>query len=343
MILVTGGTGLVGSHLLYELVKQGSMVRALKRPDSDISRVKTTFSWYDSNYGSLFGNIEWIDGDLLDVHSLTAALDGVSHIYHCAGLVSFKKSDYQKLIQTNQRGTENIVNVSLQKGNIRFCHLSSIAALGGTKASETITEGSFWKTSRNNSVYSVSKYGAEREVWRASEEGLEMFILNPSVIIGPGNWNNGSSQIFMTVNKGVPFYTEGVTGYVDVRDVTKIMVKLMESAITGERFVVSSDNLSYKQLSSMIASALGKKPPSVRLYHWMAGVAWRLDYLLSLLGKSSTFTRHLARTAYHRYYYDSSKIRKLLDYKFLPIEESVAHTAKVFLSEQKNDLKNQPL
>lgn len=343
MILVTGGTGLVGSHLLYELVKQGSMVRALKRPDSDISRVKKTFSWYDGNYRSLFGNIEWVDGDILDIHSLAEALDGVDQVYHCSGLVSFRKSDYKQLILTNQVGTANIANACLQKGNVRFCHVSSVSALGRSKQGETITGSSYWKTSRSNSAYSVSKYGAEREVWRASEEGLEMFVVNPSVIIGPGNWNNGSSQIFMTVNKGVPFYTDGVTGYVDVRDVTKIMVKLMESAITGERFVVSSENLSYKQLFLMIASALGKKPPSVRLYRWMAGVAWRLDYLLSLLGKSSTFTRQLARTAYHRFYYDSSKIRKLLDYKFIPIEESVAHTAEVFLREQKNDLKDQPL
>lgn len=326
---------MIGAHLLFELVKREVSVRAMLRRGSDISKVKRAFSWYADDWESLFQKVEWVNGDLLDFNSLVDALDDVTHVFHCAGLVSFKKSDYHQLILTNQLGTANLVNACLEKGNIRFGHVSSVSALGRTKSGETINESSFWKTSRNNSTYSISKYGAEREVWRAAEEGLEMFVVSPSVVVGAGEWENGSSQLFSTIYKGVPVYTSGITGYVDVRDVARIMILLMDSKITGERYVISSEDVSYQKMIGMIANSLRKKPPRIQLYPWMAEIAWRLDHLMSLLGKSPKFTREIARSAFNRFYFDNSKIRKLLDYQFITIEESVADTAKIFLSEQK--------
>lgn len=333
MILVTGGTGLIGAHLLYDLVKQGKSLRALVRAGSNIEKVKRTFSWYDQNEEALFSKIEWAQGDVLDPFSIENALENVTQVYHCAGLVSFNKQDRKRLILINQQGTATLVNACLEKGNIRFCHVSSVSALGRTKSGETIHEQSFWKTSRNNSVYSISKYGAEREVWRAAEEGLNMFIVSPSVVIGPGDWNNGSSRLFNTIYKGIPVYSGGITGYVDVRDVVKIMIRLMDSEVSGERYVVSAEDISYRQLFHSIALILKKKPPSLRLFPWMAELAWRADSVFSMFGKPQTITKEIARSAFNRYYYDSSKIKKLLDYKFIPIEKSIVDTAGIFLNE----------
>jgi dihydroflavonol-4-reductase len=331
--MVTGGTGLIGAHLLYELVKQGKAVRALVRTGSDTEKVRRTFSWYDQDVEALFSTIEWVRGDVLDPLSIKNALENVTQVYHCAGLVSFKEQDHKNLILTNQQGTANLVNVCLEQGNIRFCHMSSVSALGRTKSGETVNEQSFWKTSRNNSVYSISKYGAEREVWRAAEEGLEMFVVSPSIVIGPGDWNNGSAQLFNTIYKGLKVYTGGITGYVDVRDVAKIMIRLMDSDVAGERYVVSAEDISYQQIFTKIATTFGKKPPGLPVYPWMTELAWRADRLLSIFGKPQTFTKEIARSAFNRYYYDSSKIKKLLDYKFIPIEKSIADTAKIFLNE----------
>jgi dihydroflavonol-4-reductase len=333
MILVTGATGLVGAHLLYELTRQGKKVRALIRNDAAKAKVKNTFAWYSAGE-TLFDKIHWIEGDVLDIYSLDAALDGVDRVFHCAGMVSFKKSDRQQLLLVNQQGTANLVNACNEKGDIRFCHVSSVSALGRSKAGETITENSIWKSSKINSTYAVSKYGAEREVWRAAEEGLEMFIVNPSIIIGPGDWDNGSLKLFSTVNDGIVFYSNGITGYVDVRDVVNIMVQLMDSHTRDERFIVSAEDISYKRMLGMIAVALGKKPPHVKLRPWMAGLAWRIELLLSIFGKTPVISKEVARSAFNRFYYDSSKVKQLLSYRYIPIEESILHTSRIFLSDQ---------
>jgi dihydroflavonol-4-reductase len=333
MILVTGATGLVGAHLLYELTRRGEKVRALIRNDAAKAKVKKTFAWYSAGE-TLFENIHWFEGDVLDIYSLDAALDGVGRVFHCAGMVSFKKSDRQQLLLVNQQGTANLVNACNEKGNIRFCHVSSVSALGRTKAGETITEKSIWKSSKINSTYAVSKYGAEREVWRAAEEGLEMFIVNPSIIIGPGVWGNGSLKLFNTVNNGIVFYSDGITGYVDVRDVVNIMIQLMDSNTRDERFIVSAEDISYKRMLGMIAVALRKKPPHIKLRPWMAELAWRIELLLSIFGKTPVISKEVARSAFNRFYYDSTKVKQLLSYRYIPIEESILHTSRLFLSDQ---------
>lgn len=333
MILVTGATGLVGSHLLFDLLQAGLKVRSLRRTQASIEKVKKTFSWYTDDPLTLLEKIEWVDGDLLDNFSLDDALEGVTKVYHCAGMVSFSKRDRHQLMLVNQQGTANLVNTCLHKGDVRFCHVSSVSALGRSKQGETITEDSFWKTSRTNSIYALSKYSAEREVWRAAEEGLNMVIVNPSVIIGPGDWQSGSTRLFSSVYKGVPFYSEGITGYVDVRDVVKIMTRLMNSEVKDERFIISAEDIAYRRMLGMIAIALGKKPPPIRLRKWMAEVAWRIDSLLSVFGKNQTITKEVARSAFNRFYYDSSKVKQQLNIRYFPIEESILHTARIFLDE----------
>ncbi|NCC72287.1 MAG: NAD-dependent epimerase/dehydratase family protein [Sphingobacteriia bacterium] len=335
MIFVTGGTGLLGAHLLFELVQQHERVRALKRSTSNLNQVRKTFSWYSSDAEALFSKIEWVEGDLLDWPSIVSALEGVEKVFHCAGMVSFRKKDSQQLIFNNQQGTANLVNACQDKGNVRFCHVSSVSALGRAKQNETLSEKSLWKPSGANSAYAISKYGAEREVWRANAEGLDMFIVNPSVIIGPGDWLSGSSQLFTTVYQGMPFYTGGITGYIDVRDVARIMIQLMKTNISGERFILSAEDLAFRQVLTLIAIAFNKKPPGIKLFKWMAEIGWRLDFVISLLGQPHKFTRQIARSAFNVHYYNNAKISKLLNYSFIPIEESIKQTASVFLKEEK--------
>jgi len=204
MILVTGGTGLVGSHLLLKLIKQGNVVRALMHNEKSIEKVKKTFSWYESNPADLLDKIEWVSGNILDIYTLENALPGVEQIFHCAAKVSFDKSDRSSLLTVNQKGTANLVNAALEARVKKICHVSSVSALGKTQQGETITENHFWKTSRQNSIYAISKYAAEREIWRGHEEGLKAVVINPSIIIGPGDWKSGSTRLFSTIWKGSP-------------------------------------------------------------------------------------------------------------------------------------------
>lgn len=341
MILVTGGTGLVGSHLLLQLVKQGKAVRALRRHGNSVEKVGKAFSWYDPEAENLLRQIEWVEGDVLDLRSLENALDGVQWIYHCAGKVSFDRRDSHSLLQVNQSGTANLVNAALDAGVHKICHLSSVSALGKTQQGETITENHFWKTSRQNSIYAISKYAAEREIWRGHEEGLESVILNPSIIIGPGDWKSGSTRLFSTIWNGVPAYTNGIGGYVDVRDVATIMIRLMESDLSGQRYIISSENWSFEDIISHIAKALHKKPPKLRLYPWMGELGWIAEHALRILGRTPTLTKEIARSAFHQFYYDNTKIKTALNFEFIPIQKAILDTAKIFLDDhqqKKNDI-----
>ena len=340
MILVTGATGLVGSHLLLALSRNGKKVRALSRRSDDVARVRKIFGWYEAKPDQLLQNIEWIRGDVLDVDSLRQAMQQVEVIYHCAGKVSFDSFDKHALLHVNQQGTANVVNMALENGVKKICHVSSVSALGKSKQDETIDEQHYWKASRKNSIYAISKYAGEREVWRGHEEGLPAVILNPSIIIGPAEWENGSARLFSTIYKGVPAYTNGIGGYVDVRDVAEIMIRLMESDIAGERFVISSENCSFEHIITEIAKVLNKKPPKLRLYPWMGETGWIAEHILRIFGRTPTLTKEIARSAFHRFYYDNSKIVQALGYKFIPVDEAIAHTGSIFMKEHPQKLKS---
>ena len=227
MVFVTGGTGMVGAHLLYDLVSNGEKVRALKRPGSSIRRAEKIFSYYSSEYQLLLQNIEWVDGDILDKDGLGELLAGVDQIYHCAAIVSFDSRDREIMIHNNVEGTANLVDMAVSLHIPRFCHVSSVSAIGSPPEGIEANEDHPWRNNMDHSAYGESKYLSEMEVWRAIFLGLNAVIVNPSVIIGPGDWKSGSSLLFSTVWKGLKFYTKGGTGFVDVRDVTKVMRLLM--------------------------------------------------------------------------------------------------------------------
>ncbi len=337
MILVTGGTGLLGSHLLLELTRGGGKVRAIKRSQSDLGLVNRIFTAYGSNDLALLKSIEWVDADLLDYYSLAEALQGISEVYHCAAIVSFHPTDKEQMLKINIEGTSNLVNACLESGVKKFCHASSIAALGRSENSNNIDESVTWKSSKRNSAYSLSKYGAEREVWRGIAEGLNAVIVNPSVILGPGRWHTGSSELFSLVWKGLSFYTKGINGYVDVRDVARAMTTVMHKELFGERFVVSAENLSYAQLFAEIATNLGKKPPSIQVRPWMGKLAWRLFAVKGFFtSKKPAITRETARSANNTHFYSSRKLQEATGFEFISIKQSISEISALFLREKRN-------
>jgi dihydroflavonol-4-reductase len=332
MILLTGGTGLVGSHLLYELTMDGKRVRALKRKGSRIDIVEKIFEWYNpEKCQDQFNLIEWVDGDLSDIFSLREALKGVNHVYHCAAVVSFVPSERPKMLKINIDGTANLVNACLMENVEKFCHCSSIAAVGRPDKGTWVDESLIWKTSRKNSYYSISKFGAEREVWRGSEEGLKVVIVNPSVIIGPGDPYRSSARLFTTVKDGLRFYSSGSTGFVDARDVAKAMKQLTENETHDERYILNSENISYKELFEIFAHHAKVKPPFFRAGRTLSEIAWRLEKLRSLVtGSNPLITRETARSANSRYQFSNEKIISELDVKFFTVEEAAENTAGFF-------------
>ena len=334
MILVTGGTGLVGSHLLQALVKEGKNVRAIRRASSDMGMSRKVFDLYSPDPEKDFSLIEWVEADIMDIFSLEEAMEGVEDVYHCAAIVSFLPEDRKRLMQINTGGTANVVNAALEKKIRKLCHVSSIAALGRPEnQADLIDEELVWKTSKNNSIYAVSKYGAEREVWRGTAEGLNAVIVNPSIILGFAATSKGSSRIFSTIWEGLKFYPPGINGFVDVRDVVRAMILLMNSDICNERFILSIESIEYKKLFDLISAEMGKPVPRLKVSPIMSGFAWRLEKLRSMVtGIKPLITRETARTATQQYNYSNEKIKKELGFEFTPIEETIRHFCGIFTS-----------
>ncbi|WP_299127474.1 NAD-dependent epimerase/dehydratase family protein [uncultured Winogradskyella sp.] len=336
MILITGGTGLVGSHLLYKLVSNGENVRAIYRREKTIKRVAHVFSYYTDNSETLFERIEWIEADINNIPQLNDAFKGITSVYHCAAFVSFEPNKYNSLRKINIEGTANIVNLCISHSIKKLCYVSSIAALGSHENSKKlITEQTDWNPEADNSVYAITKYGAELEVWRGTQEGLDAVIVNPGIILGPGYWHGGGSGgIFKRIYKGMSYYTKGVTGYVDVWDVVKLMIQLMESNISNEKFIVVAEHLSFKDFQYKVANALNVKPPKKEAKPWMLAVAWRLDWLQhKIFGIRRAFSKQNAESAVTITKYDTTKVKNISKIKLTPIEESIVRTCQHFLKD----------
>jgi len=326
MILVTGGTGLVGSHLLVELASQGIRVKALRRNTSDTSVVPKLFSHYDVNIQNL-KFIEWVEGDVEDYHRLKDLLEDVTTVYHCAAIVSFSGSDFRRMLAVNVQGTANIVDACVVAGVKQLCFVSSVAALGSPASNGMVDENTLWEKSKGKSGYAVSKFQSEMEVRRGIELGLNATIVNPTVVIGPGKWNSGSGLIFKTIKRGFPFYTTGVTGYVDARDVAQAMISAVEKKYWDKRFVVNGQNLSLQEVFSEIARAMGKKPPYIKITPWMSSIAWRFAAFASIFSrKNPALTRETARSGHIQTYYSSSLAEEKLGITFRKISDAIENT-----------------
>ena len=334
MILLTGGSGLLGSHLLLDLVKSGKQVRAIKRASSNTAMVRKVFSYYVENPDEMEGKIQWVDADLMDYGAIEDAMEGIAEIYHCGAVVSFYHKDHKTMLKVNIEGTANLVDKAIENKVSKFCYVSSVATLGRAENNNISTEEPYWLTSKKNSVYGISKYGPEREIWRGIEEGLTAVIINPSVILGPGFWQDNSG-LFRLVYEGLKYYTRGVNGYVDARDICKAMISLMDQNIFGERFICSADNLSYQDFFGLIAKYMGKPAPSVNVPPAMTSFAWRIEAVRAFLtGSKPEVTREMATTASQVYNYRSDKLCKTINLKFRPVEDSIREICGCFFRDQ---------
>ncbi|WP_370520454.1 NAD-dependent epimerase/dehydratase family protein [Mangrovimonas sp. CR14] len=332
MILVTGGTGLVGAHLLYHLVKKGESVRAIFRSENKLSVTKKVFSYYESNFELLWNQIDWVHADLLDIPKLSEAFKNVEYVYHCAAMVSFDPDCYHQLRKTNIEGTANIVNLCIANNIKKICYVSSVATLGKTPNNTPITEETAWNPEADNNVYAITKYGAEIEVWRGTQEGLNAVIVNPGVILGGGNWDQGSGIIFKKAFEGNKYYTKGGTGYVDVQDVVNIMMLLMSSNIQNETYILVADHLSSHDILSKISTYLKIPKPTKEVSQWMLEIGWRMDWLKTkLTGKERLLTKQLAKTLNTPSFYSNSKIVQELNYEFTPIDQTIQRVCNEFL------------
>ena len=335
MILVTGSTGLLGSHLLYHLSKTENNIRALYRSDEKMQHVRTIFSYYTDNSDELFAKIEWVKGDILDIPFLESAFNGINTVYHTAAIVAFDRSSENEMKKVNIEGTANVVNLCNHYNVHKLCHVSSIATLSKKIDGTESTEEDFWNPDAVNSGYGISKNGAEMEVWRGIEEGLNAVIVNPSIIIGPGFWETSSGKLFTTVNNGMKFYTNGRSGFVGVKDVAEMMILLMNSDISNERFILNSENLSFKKVFSSIALSLNLKPPHIKASKWMLSLAWRLDVFKSVLfGAKQRLNEDSASSARSTSTFSNRKIVEEMNVSFKKIEEVIKEVSDIYLNEK---------
>ncbi|HLN20738.1 MAG TPA: NAD-dependent epimerase/dehydratase family protein [Bacteroidales bacterium] len=335
-ILVTGGTGLLGSHLIYKLLSRGEAVKATCRKSSNRDIVRKVAAYYTPGAEELFKKIEWIECDLSDPADLSLAMSDARLVYHCAAMVSFESGDNEKIIKNNTAVTSNIVKACLENKISKLCHVSSVAALGGSDGELTINEESRWNSEKPHPAYNTSKYLSEQEVWNGISQGLNAVIVLPSIILGPGDWKRSSSAIFGTIAGGLPFYTDGIKAYVDVNDVADAMILLMESGISGEKFILSSENLTNQKVFSMIAQNLGVRKPFIKIPRFIGPfLPPVIKMIRAFSGKKLPLTKDILNAAWTRIGYDNSKIKERTGFRLTEIEKSVEYIASIFIKERK--------
>ncbi len=332
-ILITGATGFVGSYLVRHLLEKGyKNIFALRRATSPMDLV-----------ADISDKVQWVEGDILDVPFLMDLMteNGIERIFHCAAVVSFDPRDREEMYKINVEGTANIINVALDSSVEKLVHMSSIAAIGRVKNEFIVSENNKWQRSPYNTHYAISKYQAEQEVWRGAAEGLTVAIVNPSVILGAQFWQHGTGRLFQQVWEGLRFYTEGSTGYVDVRDVVRFMTLLMASSIDNQRFILNGENWAYRKMFDNIAQVLQKPTPSVKVSPFLSEIAWRIEWFKSLFTrKKPLITRETAKIANLAYQFMNEKSLKFFpEFHYTPIEKTITETGQVFLESKKNNAK----
>lgn len=323
-VLVTGGAGLLGRELIAQLLLKGNKVTAIYN--------KTALDGFSS------AAITTVKCDILDVKGLEDVMTGIDELYHCAGKVSFRPNESSQLYKINVEGTANVVNAALDAGVRKMVHVSSVASLGRIRDDQHINEQMQWSEETSNSKYGQSKYLGELEVWRGIAEGLNAVIVNPSIILGAGDWQESSTAIFRSVYNEMPWYTDGSTGFVDVSDVAKAMIMLMESEISAERFILSAENCGYHELFNKIADAFHKKRPSRKVTPLLAAVVWRMEALKSkFTGANALITKETTATAFAKVGFDNSKIKSFLPgFRFRSLDETIATTCSALQQKLNN-------
>ncbi|RYD74020.1 MAG: NAD-dependent epimerase/dehydratase family protein [Sphingobacteriales bacterium] len=337
MITVTGGTGFIGSYILYYLLQENRTVRAIHRKNANFNHIKFVFKAlqeidaYSEPWENTFNRIEWVEADILDTNALEEAFEGSEIVYHAAAIVSFNRKKRDETLRNNIEGTANMVNICLEKGIKKLAYVSSVAAVA-RKSGEKVDENAKIEDMKFSSAYSESKFKAEMEVWRGIAEGLDAVMINPGIVLGWGNFFNGSPALFNKAAKGLSFYPTGINGYVDVRDVAKALIQLANKPETYKnRYIAVAENVSYKDLFTQISNCLGVNPPKYEAGKNMSKMAWLASEFLSLFTRKEVYiTRDVAHIACQKYEYSSAKLVSTLDYKFIPFEKTIADTCKAY-------------
>jgi len=330
MIFATGGTGFLGAHLLHDLVLLERPVRALYRVREKLDFVRRIFGYYHADADRFMDRIDWVQGDILDYYTLVEYMKGINQVYHCAGMISFDDKDKEKLFDINVRGTANVVNACLEQRGIRLCHVSSISALGDSQDGNPVDENNLWNLGSAISPYSFSKFKGEMEVWRGIYEGLNAVIVNPSVVLGPGIWYGSASDLYRQIKKGLKYYPTGASGFVDVRDVVQIMIRLTDGEISRERFIISAENKTHREVINFIADSMHQPRPVRPLTSILVGLICQFEKYRSLLtGRSPRVSRSSMQSATAITAYSNRKIMNKLSVQFIPIQESVTFSSQL--------------
>jgi nucleoside-diphosphate-sugar epimerase len=321
-VLVTGGTGFLGAYILKNLIEKGFTVRATRR--------SAALPFFIPS--GILEKVEWVDADVLDVVSLEDALEGVWAVIHAAAIVSFDRKDRDKMYQVNVEGTANVVNCAVESGVKRLIHVSSVAALGRTSRKEMVTEEKKWEDNSSNTHYAISKHHAEMHVYRGFAEGLEGVVINPSTILGYGNWHQSSCAIFKNAYKGFNWYTKGINGFVGVEDVAEATVQLLESDISQERYILNAENWPFQKLFNTIADNFGKPRPAREATKAMGELAWRMESMKAMLtGSKPLLTRETSKVAQIQTIFDNSALCAALPgFSFTPLETVIANSCEKY-------------
>lgn len=322
-VLLTGGTGFLGAYILRALVQSGIAVRAIRRSDKLPHFLPAEIAQ----------KVEWVPGDVLDVVALADAMQGVDAVIHSAAVVSFHRQDRERMQQVNIEGTANVVNIALECGVRRLVHVSSVAALGRTSQNEVANEERKWTESKRNTAYALSKHAAEMEVWRGFAEGLQGVIVNPSTILGFGDWHQSSCAIFKNAYREFPWYTNGVNGFVGVEDVAEAIVQLLLSDVHAKRLIISAENISFRHLFELIAKGFGKKPPHINATPLLAQMAWRMEAFKAFLsGKKPLLSAETARIAQSQTRFDNSALLQVLpQFAYMPLPQVIAKATEKYM------------
>ena len=322
-VLITGGTGFIGSYIIKNLVEKGFSVRAIRRSN------KLPFYIPEK----VFNTVQWVDGDILDIVSLSDAMQGADAVMHCAAIVSFSKKERHQMYHVNVEGTANVVNAAVENKVKRFLHVSSVAALGRTTKTETVSEQKKWEENKSNTHYAISKHHAELHVWRGFAEGLEGVVINPSTVLGYGDWHQSSCAIFKNAYREFPWYTKGVNGFVGVEDVAEAAAQLLFSDITQQKFIVNADNWSFQQLFNTIAEGFHKKPPHKEATKAMGEIAWRMERLKEIItGKKALLTKETAKVAHSKTSFDNTALLKALpNFSFTPLDIVIKNACEKYM------------
>ena len=323
MVLVTGGTGFLGSYILKKLVENNVEVIAIRR--------SARLPFYIST--DILKKVNWIEGDILDISFVKEAMKTADEVIHSAAIVSFSSHDRSRMYKVNIEGTENVINAALESNISRLVHVSSVAALGRTTTSEIVNENKKWEKNKNNTHYAITKQKAEMHVWRGFAEGLNGVIVNPSTIIGYGNWNQSSCAIFKNAYKEFPWYTNGLNGFVGVEDVAELIVRLTFSGISEQRFIINAENWKFQKLFATISDYFHKKPPHLEAGKLIGNFAWRIESIRSsLTGKHPLLTKETYRIAHSQTSFDNSALLKLFpDFQYTPLETVIKKACESYI------------